>query len=586
VLGQRINNFEIVRLLGQGGMGSVYEAEHRLIRKKVAVKFLRPELAAQGDLMQRFFNEARATSAIHHPNIVEVIDLGTLPDGVPYLVMELLEGESLGDRLHRLGRLPIGAAVELACQTASALQAAHDKGIVHRDLKPDNLFLVRDQRFEDRELVKVLDFGIAKLRTDLSPSPVDTMAGTIWGTPTYMSPEQCRGVPDSVDHRSDIYSLGVIVYEAICGQPPFSSEGTGDLMMMHMSEEPEKLSRLEPSVTPQIEQAVLKALAKRPEQRFGRMLELANALRAGAGAVIALPQRHQSTLAAGSVAANGTVQGAVALAIARPEGSVGACSDAGDGTEQASETLVTSKHVKSLGAQPPASPPPAPVGGALGEDLPASALRRWSLVAGGALVVLGAIVAVWMRSAAPSNVAQPASAAKSVTAVVPSPAPPVLDAPHLPASAVAPSPASSVQSTPHATADKSAREPSTSRGKSSKNRASTAAQAHAPERSTAIAQAASATPTAEAPPAIAAAPQTPAAPGKLAPGYLNLDSEPWANVSLNGKALGTTPLMHVALPPGKHVLTLSNPELGLSTSYAVEIQSGVVLSRLVGWRKP
>jgi len=584
VLGQRVNNFEIVRLLGQGGMGSVYEAEHRLIRKKVAVKFLRPELAAQGDLMQRFFNEARATSAIHHPNIVEVIDLGTLPDGAPYLVMELLEGESLGDRLHRLGRLPIGEAVELACQTASALQAAHDKGIVHRDLKPDNLFLVRDQRFEDRELVKVLDFGIAKLRADLSPSPVDTAAGTIWGTPTYMSPEQCRGVPDSIDHRSDIYSLGVIVYEAICGRPPFSSEGTGDLMMMHMGQEPEKLSVLEPSVTPQIEQAVLKALAKRPDQRFGRMLELANALRAGAGAVIALPQRHHSTLAAGSVAAAGTVQGAVARALARPEVHDGAWSAADEATETASDTLGTSKHAKPHRAQPPASPPPAPVGAALCEDSPA-ARRRWPLVAGGLLAVLGAIAALWMRSAAPSSVARPASAAHSVTAAVSSPASPLLDAPRLSASAVAPPPVPTVQPVPHAAAYKSARDP-TSRAKPPKNRAGTGAQAHLPERSASTSHEASATPSAETPTAIAAAPQPPAASGKPQPGYLNLDSEPWANVSLNGKALGTTPLMHVALPPGKHVLTLSNPELGLSTSYAVEIQSGVVLSRLVGWRKP
>ena len=193
MLGQRVNNFEIVRVLGEGGMGAVYVAKHPLIAKRVAIKVLKPELSVDAEQVQRFFNEARATSAIRHPNIVEVIDLGRLPAGTPYLVMELLEGETLAERLGRLGALQLPLALDFAGQAATALEAAHAHGIVHRDLKPENLFLVPDQRVAGHELVKVLDFGIAKLRGELSPGSVNTIAGAVLGTPPYMSPEQCRG---------------------------------------------------------------------------------------------------------------------------------------------------------------------------------------------------------------------------------------------------------------------------------------------------------------------------------------------------------------------------------------------------------
>src|SRR5262245_41182749 len=153
-------------------MGSVYEAEHPLIHRKVAVKVLRPDHARDPVLVKRFFNEARATSEIRHPNIVEIIDVGTLPEGVPYLVMEMLNGENLLDRLNSVGRLDPAHALYFACQAAEALQAAHEHGIIHRDLKPDNLFVVRGEHGE--QLIKVLDFGIAKLRGDASGSSVRT----------------------------------------------------------------------------------------------------------------------------------------------------------------------------------------------------------------------------------------------------------------------------------------------------------------------------------------------------------------------------------------------------------------------------
>ncbi|HMJ01910.1 MAG TPA: protein kinase, partial [Conexibacter sp.] len=215
--------------------------------------------------------------------------LGTLPSGAPYLVMELLEGETLGDRLERVGKLELAVALDFARQTASALGAAHARGIVHRDLKPDNVFLVPDPRLPGRELVKVLDFGIAKLRGELTATPVHTMAGALMGTPSYMSPEQCRGVPDQLDHRTDIYALGVMLYEMVCGAPPFVSDALGDTMMMHMSVPPPPPSSLGVEVPEEVEQAILQALAKRPEERFASMAELRAALELAPSPVVVFP---------------------------------------------------------------------------------------------------------------------------------------------------------------------------------------------------------------------------------------------------------------------------------------------------------
>src|SRR5436190_16324521 len=172
-------------------MGSVYLAEHPVIDRKVAIKILNRDLAKDPTVVQRFFNEARAANAIRHPNIVDVIDVGSMPDGVPYLIMELLEGETLSRRLQRLGRLPLAEALGIAMQAASALMAAHAKGIVHRDLKPDNLFLTpapADPAGVGQ--VKLLDFGIAKLRGELARGNFQTSSGSVMGTPAYMSPEQ------------------------------------------------------------------------------------------------------------------------------------------------------------------------------------------------------------------------------------------------------------------------------------------------------------------------------------------------------------------------------------------------------------
>jgi serine/threonine-protein kinase len=277
MIGQTVGNYRITRLLGQGGMGAVYLAEHPGIGRKAAVKILHAQLAGDRDVVTRFFNEARAANAIRHPGIVEMFDSGTLPSGTSYIVMEFLDGESLAARLRR-GRMPLGEALEIGRQAAAALGAAHAKGIIHRDLKPDNLFLIPDPNEPGRERVKVLDFGIAKLSPGLGGSgSVRTRTGAVLGTPLYMSPEQCRGTRE-IDRRTDVYALGVILYEMVCGRPPFYSEGFGELAHLHISAPPPPPHTWVAGLPREVEQALLRALAKEPADRFPSMSELHRAL--------------------------------------------------------------------------------------------------------------------------------------------------------------------------------------------------------------------------------------------------------------------------------------------------------------------
>lgn len=278
MLGELVNNYRIIHLIAEGGMGSIYSAEHTLIGKRVAIKVLRPELAVDPNLVNRFFNEARVISGVKHPNIVEVMDFGSLPNGMPYMVMELLRGETVSARLERERHLTVTEALDITLQSASALAAAHSAEVVHRDLKPENLFLVRDERDPSKELIKVLDFGIAKHRDDEASTSVKTKFGSFLGTPAYMSPEQCRGVPDGVDHRSDIYGLAVCLYEMLCGGPPFTAEGYGDIMVMQITHAPTSPRHIRPDVPERLDAALLKALEKDPEDRFQTMSAFAAAL--------------------------------------------------------------------------------------------------------------------------------------------------------------------------------------------------------------------------------------------------------------------------------------------------------------------
>jgi eukaryotic-like serine/threonine-protein kinase len=276
MIGETVGNYRIKKLIGEGGMGAVYLAEHPGLGRKVVIKVLHPHLTANGEIAGRFFNEARAANAVGHPGIVDVFDFGTLASGAFYIVMEFLPGESLASRLRR-GRLGVAAAVDIALQAASALGAAHAKGIVHRDLKPDNLLLVPDPQAPGREIVKVLDFGIAKLGAETDFCAFKTRTGTLMGTPAYMSPEQSRGTK-KIDLRSDIYALGIVLYEMLCGAPPFVSEGPGELIHLQISAAPAPLRSRAPGVPEAIDRVVLRTLAKDPADRFQSMSELQLAL--------------------------------------------------------------------------------------------------------------------------------------------------------------------------------------------------------------------------------------------------------------------------------------------------------------------
>jgi len=244
MIGQDIGSYRIVAKLGEGGMGAVYLGEHQHIARKAAIKVLLPELSANSQIVARFFNEARATSLIRHPGIVDIIDCNVLPSGNAYIVMEYLVGESLGSHLRGGRRLPPSRAIFLSRHIADALAAAHGQRIVHRDLKPDNIFLMNGA---EAAPIKILDFGIAKLmHTDARDGSYRTRTGSIMGTPVYMSPEQCRGSGE-IDHRTDIYSLGCILFEMVAGRPPFTYEGFGELIQAHMSTTPPRLRSLDPS---------------------------------------------------------------------------------------------------------------------------------------------------------------------------------------------------------------------------------------------------------------------------------------------------------------------------------------------------
>jgi serine/threonine protein kinase len=260
-----VGSYRIVGPLGTGGMGTVYCAEHALIGRPAAVKVLLPQYGRDQSIVTRFFNEARAVSAIDHPGIVELYDFGYLDDGSAYIVMELLRGETLGSRIHSRGRLTEAEALAIVRGIAGALGAVHAQGIVHRDIKPENVFLVPDIEPATGERVKVLDFGIAKLGDDqgaLNQTSVDAMLGT----PLYMAPEQCRGA-GQVDHRADLYALGCVMFEMLAGVPPFVGEGAGEVIGAHLHVEPPALRTLAPEVSQHTAQVVAALLAKRPDDR-------------------------------------------------------------------------------------------------------------------------------------------------------------------------------------------------------------------------------------------------------------------------------------------------------------------------------
>jgi serine/threonine-protein kinase len=278
LIGQTIGNYRVDSKLGEGGMGSVYLAMHPHIGKKVALKVLHAEFSNNQDVATRFFNEAKAVNEIGHPNIVDVVDYGIIQAGggrdqLVYFIMEYLAGLTLSQLIRAEAPLPPERALTIALQVADALSAAHRCGIIHRDLKPDNIILI--QRGRERDFVKLLDFGIAKLTNNAAGSS-RTRTGIVMGTPAYMSPEQCEG-RDSVDLRTDIYALGIVLYEMLTGRVPFLGEGYGEILVQHLTQRPTPLSQFR-MLPAHVEIVVLKALEKRADLRYPTMEEFMRAM--------------------------------------------------------------------------------------------------------------------------------------------------------------------------------------------------------------------------------------------------------------------------------------------------------------------
>ena len=409
-IGQTVGNYKILRKLSTGGMGTVYYAEHALIGRSAAVKVLHPELSGSKDIVNRFFNEAKATTSIKHPGIVEVFDYGYLPSGDGYLIMEFLEGMSLARRLKKGGRYAEGEAAMLIRGVCSALAAAHAKGIVHRDLKPDNIFLVDDPEAPIGERPKVLDFGIAKL-TDVGLAGEGTKTGAVMGTPTYMSPEQCRGT-GNVDLRADLYSLGCILYELMCARPPFKGLGAGELIGAHQHLRPSLPSKHNPAISTEMEQLIVCLLDKDPSKRVQTAPELARYL-----AKIATRHGYQISMT--------HITPVPGLPIVQP---------AGPDDASASFTELAPEIEDPTSSENPTTFSRAAAESVASIDVPRRRSSRWKVVA--ALVVAGAAAfgtfVVMQRSvdddAAPAAAAQPVQSPPQAQAPAPPPPPPPVEA--------------------------------------------------------------------------------------------------------------------------------------------------------------
>jgi len=332
--------YQVQTLIGRGGMGSVWAAIHLGLGQRVAVKLISRRYAASREARQRFDLEAKAVAQLRSRHVVQVYDNGETSDGTPYIVMELLEGESLDQRIKNAGPMPLDAALRITQQVSRALGRAHSMGIIHRDLKPENIFLTRSQD-DDEEIAKVLDFGIAKIkRTDGSSS--STRTGAVLGTPLFMSPEQARGLK-SVDHRTDIYSLGMVVYMMLTGQPAFSGDSFGDILVAICTQPLPPIRSVAPWLPEAMETWLARACAREPADRYPTPEALVEGLFAASGQRRPAAQSQEIPMMAESAvdprvipAAGRTSPGAHTAAVAATQASVGRATGTGRTTSAVS----------------------------------------------------------------------------------------------------------------------------------------------------------------------------------------------------------------------------------------------------------
>jgi serine/threonine protein kinase len=404
--------YRLVRLLGEGGMGSVYEARHDVIGRRFAVKFLHAELAGHPEILARFRREAQAAGSLENENIAAVTDFGSSPDGAPYIVMEFLEGEDLAKTLARHGPLPIARAAHILIQVCRGLVAAHGRGIVHRDLKPENLLL--QQRGDGGDLVKILDFGIAKLKSTEHRPEAATRTGITLGTPYYMPPEQARGQKE-LDERADIYALGVILFELLSAQKPHNGENYNAILYSILMGAAPRIEAFRPDLPPELANVVHRAMAGDAKDRYQSVSELAQAL---------APFTGRALTPAPTLSNASTVMA--------PHG-----------------VPAQSVPAASHGTRAPVAFTPAPT---LPLPAPKSRAGLWVGLGLGSLAVVAATAWFTTRAPAATDAAlaaahPPAASAPSAVTLAPTPAPPVL----APAPAAAPAPAVSVEPEPRAT---------------------------------------------------------------------------------------------------------------------------------------
>jgi len=373
------NKYRIVRLIGEGGMGSVHEGENVRIKRRVAIKVLHKHAANNDAALTRFEREAQAAGHIGSDHILEVLDVGALPDGDRYMVMEFLDGEPMSSRIRNAGSLTPQHLVPLLRQALSGLDAAHKAGIIHRDLKPDNIFIVREKAGKT-DFVKLIDFGISKFNV-LGGDMAMTSTGAVMGTPYYMSPEQAKG-SRSVDARSDIYSMGVIAFEAVTGQVPFDGSTFNELMFKIVLAEPPQLKLLRPELDPAFVQIVEKMMARDPEARYAVCKEVIAALDAWSNASLGYVPAAAPTVVS-------------ATAKAAPAGAVpGALSPATVGT---GSTWATSQV----------------------DQIPKKSLAPVFVLGGASLLVLGGIALAVVKLSGSEGESASASAASNVPSAVP-----------------------------------------------------------------------------------------------------------------------------------------------------------------------